>query len=210
MVYYYKVEEKGLVYVALRSTERTLRRCMRKLVRLKKLENITISEICEMSEIGKRTFYRYYADKYALFEDTYIREFYNKLDITDDLGLFEIYQRMAAQMYEEREFFLHALAAKGQNGFWEVISNLVHPHIGKLLTADPYIDRVKDYYIRKDIEVVLQHMEEWLMGGCKVTPEELIEYIRLCNALHGKWQYQVCMGKEPDKYSLEKFKNDEW
>lgn len=196
--------------MALRSTERTLRRCMRKLIRKKNLKNITIGDICETAEIGKRTFYRYYADKYALFEDTYLHEFYNKLDITDDTFIYDIYERIISQMYTEQDFFSHAIVVKEQNGFWELISNLIFPHAEKLLTSDPYIDCAKAYYIRKDIEVCLHLIEEWIIGGYKETPEELFQFIRLCNALHGKWQYQLAMRHEPDEYSLEKFKNDEW
>ncbi len=165
--------------MALKSTQHTLRRCMRKLVRQKKLNNVTINDICEMAEIGKRTFYRYYADKYALFEDTYIKEFYNKLDITEDIYLYDIWERMAAQMYDEREFFSHAIASREQNGFWDIVSNLLLPYIQKLLTSDPYIDRDKEYYIRKDIEITLHHFEGWIENGFRQSPQELVEYIRM-------------------------------
>ena len=42
------------------------------------------------------------------------------------------------------------------------------------------------------------------------SPKELVEYTRMCNALHGKWQYQIATRKTTDVYSLEKFENDEW
>lgn len=196
--------------MALKSTEHTLRRCMRKLIRQKKLNTITITDICEMAQIGKRTFYRYYADKYALFEDTYVKEFYKKLDITEDMYIYDIYERIASQMYDEREFFSHAIVSREQNGFWEVVSNLVFPYAHKQLTSDPYIDRAKEYYIRKDIEITLHHFEEWIQNGFKQSPKELVEYIRMCNALHGKWQYQISTRKTPDIYSLEKFERNEW
>lgn len=195
--------------MALKSTQRTLRRCMRKLIRQKKLNNITINDICEMAEIGKRTFYRYYADKYALFEDTYVKDFYNKLGITEGIDLYEIWERIASQMYDEREFFTHAIASKEQNGFWDIVSNLLLPYVQKLLSSDPYIDRAKEYYIRKDLETTLYHFEAWIQSGFKQSPKELVEYIRLCHAFHGKWQYQVAMGRTPDLYSLKKFEDNE-
>ena len=196
--------------MALKSTERTLRRCMRRLVREKKLKSITVRDICEMAEIGKRTFYRYYSDKYALFEDTYIHEFYNKLNINDDTFIFDIYERIIFQMYSEQEFFLHAIAAKGQNGFWDLVSDLIVPHVEKLLSSDPYIDRAKRYYITTDIKITLHFIEEWILSGYKEKPEEVARFIQLCNALHGKWQYQLAMRHKPDKYSLEKFENNKW
>ena len=196
--------------MALRSTQRTLRRCMRKLIRDKKIDAVTISEICEMGEIGKRTFYRYYPDKYALFEDTYRREFFDKLNIENETGLYEIYRRIAEQMYGDKEFFTHAIACKGQNGFWEIFTNLLYPHSVKMLSTDPSIERDKEFYVKTDIEVTLHLLERWITGGWEQTPEEFVQGLRLGNAIHGKWQYQVAMGKEPDAYSLERFQNDEW
>ena len=92
----------------------------------------------------------------------------------------------------------------------EGASDLIFPYVYKLLTSDPYIDRAKEYYIRKDIEIILYHFEEWIQNGFKQSPKELIEYIRMCHALHGKWQYQVSTRKTPDIYSMEKFVNNEW
>ncbi|MGX8714201.1 MAG: TetR/AcrR family transcriptional regulator C-terminal domain-containing protein [Lachnospiraceae bacterium] len=196
--------------MTLRSTEHTLRRCMRKLMRERYLKNITIADICGMAKIGKRTFYRYYTDKYALFEDTYRKEFYEKLDIDNDTYLYDIYERILCQMYDEPDFFRHAIAIKEQNGFWEIVEELILPLVESKLTSDPYIDKAKEFYIRKDIQVVLHLMEEWILGGYKETPQEVSQFLRLCNAIHGKWEYQVAMNNEPDEYSLEKFKNNEW
>ena len=196
--------------MALKSTERTLRKCMRKLIRKKHLDNITIFEICEAAQIGRRTFYRYYADKYALFEVTYVKEFYNKLGITEDTSFYDIYERTIGQMYEDQDFFLHAIAVKGQNGFWDLYTDLMFPHVVNLLSRDPYIDRAKEYFIRADIGTRLHMIEEWILGGYRESPDEIYRFIRLCGAIHGKWEYQLAMGKEPDKYSLEQYENNEW
>lgn len=196
--------------MALKSTEKTLRRCMRKLIRKKHLDNITISEICDMAQIGRRTFYRYYLDKYALFEDTYVKEFYNKLGITEETNFYEIYMKTIRQMYEEQDFFLHAIAVKGQNGFWDLYTELMFPHVEKLLSKDPYIDHAKEFFIREDIRIRLHLIEEWIQRGYKESPEELYHFIRLCGALHGKWEYQLAMRMEPDEYSLYSFENNEW
>jgi hypothetical protein len=53
-------------------------------------------------------------------------------------------------------------------------------------------------------------VEEWIRGGFSRTPEELVAYIRMCNAIHGKWEYQLAMKQEPDIFSLEKYRQKEW
>jgi AcrR family transcriptional regulator len=183
---------------------------MRKLIREKQLSKINVNEICEMAHISRRTFYRYYPDKYELFTVTYIVEFYNKLNIDDDTFIYDIYEKLVFQMYEEKEFFTHAIAIKGQNGFWKLLIDLILPHVLKNLSTAPYIDRAKEFYAKKDIEVTLHFIEEWINNGYSQTPEELFQFIRLCGALHGKWEYQSAMRHPIDKYSLEKFLNNEW
>ena len=78
-------------------------------------------------------------------------------------------------MYDEQDFFRYAIAVKEQNGFW---------------------DLVEEFYIRKDIQVALHMVQEWILGGYKETPQELSRFLRLCNAIHGKWEYQMAR-REP-------------
>ncbi|MCR4601722.1 MAG: TetR/AcrR family transcriptional regulator [Clostridia bacterium] len=194
----------------LKSTKRTLRRCMHKLVREKKLDHITIAEICEAAGIGRRTFYRYYTDKYVLFEDMYIHYYFNKLELDENSGLYDIYSGLIRQMYDEKELFSHTIKSKGQNGFWELLTKLIYPKINATLTSDPKIDEMKGFYIRRDIEISLHLIELWINRGYDWSPDEMCEYIRFCNAIHGKWEYQLAMKRPPDPYSFDSFKKDEW
>ena len=65
--------------MALESTRITLIRCMRKLVREKSFSKIKVEEICASAHISRRTFYRYYKDKYALLKDVYTDSFFKIL-----------------------------------------------------------------------------------------------------------------------------------
>ena len=183
---------------------------MRKLMREKHLKNITVDEICVLADIGRRTFYRYYLDKYALFEDTYIQEFYSKLGIEDGAYLYDIYGAIVAQMYDEQDFFKHAIAVKEQNGFWDLMSDLIFPRVVSQLSSDPKINKMRDYYVRKDIETALYMIEQWILEGYKESPEQIAKDIRHSSAAHGKWKYQLATKNEPDEYSLEKLENYEW
>lgn len=191
------------------STAQNLRKCMLKLLRKKYLKNITVDEICELAQIGRRTFYGYYHDKYDLFEDTFLKEFYYKLDIKEDDYIFEIFDKILAQIYQEQDFYTHAIAAKEQNGFWELMLDLITPIISNRLTSDSLIDEAKDLYIRSDIRLALNYIERWIKRGYDGSPQEVSDFIRLCYIIHGKWQYQVSKGLEPDEYTLDKFINDE-
>lgn len=196
--------------MSLRSTEQTLRKCMIKLMRKKHLKKITIDNICELAQIGKRTFYRYYHDKYELFEDTYRKEFYEKLGITETEYLFDIFDKILFQINEEKEFYTHAISAKEQNGFWELMLELIVPNIASRVTQDPLIDEAKILFIRNDIKLALFFIERWIRNGYDKSPEEISDFIRMCYIYHGKWQYQTSKGIETDEFSLEKYRNGEY
>lgn len=63
------------------STRITLIHCMRKLLRERSIDSITVSDICESAHIGRRTFYRYYSDKFELMKDVVFNHMYHRLDI---------------------------------------------------------------------------------------------------------------------------------
>lgn len=78
----------------------------------------------------------------------------------------------------------------------DLVEDLILPLVESKLTSDPYIDKAKAFYIRKDIQVALHMVQEWILGGYKETPQELSRFLRLCNAIHGKWEYQMAR-REP-------------
>lgn len=196
--------------MALRSTEQTLRKCMIRLMRKKQLKNIRVEEICELAQIGKRTFYRYYHDKYELFEDTYRKEFYEKLEIGETEYLFDIFDRILNQIYEEKDFYAHAISAKEQNGFWELMLDLIVPNIANRVTQDPLIEEAKARFIKNDIRLALFYIERWIKDGYKMPPEDVSDFIRMCYIYHGKWQYQMSKGVETEDFSLEKYRRGEY
>ena len=107
------------------TTKSMIIRSMLKLVRRKKFSSITISDICEMAGINRRTFYRYYSDKYDLLRDVYVECFFSKKKEARDF--WDLFGMICDQIYSDKSFFRHAFAVKEQNGFWEEIRGLLKP-----------------------------------------------------------------------------------
>lgn len=51
-----------------RYTKMIIRQCFFRLLRQKSISKITVKEICELAQINRSTFYKYYADPYDLLE----------------------------------------------------------------------------------------------------------------------------------------------
>lgn len=62
----------------IQKTRRDLRKSIMDLIKVKSIDSMTVTEICNNALINRMTFYKYYEDKYQLLEDAV-------LDIMDDL-----------------------------------------------------------------------------------------------------------------------------
>ena len=67
-------------------TERAIYRALIELLQKKELEKITVSELAELAEINKATFYLHYADIYTLYQDALARHI---SEMIDELGLLD-------------------------------------------------------------------------------------------------------------------------
>ena len=67
-------------------TERAIYNALIELLQQKELEKITVSELAELAEINKATFYLHYADIYSLYQDALARHISEKIE---ELGLID-------------------------------------------------------------------------------------------------------------------------
>lgn len=183
---------------------------MRRLLRQKPFSEITIQEICEHAHIGRRTFYHHYSDKYALLRDVYLECFFLKLEISESDGFWDVIRAMCFQIYEEQDFFTHAFKVKGQNGFWEETGELLFPYAKRNLPTNLYTDKSCEFYVRGDIYVIFQLIEQWISDGFRKSATEFYEKIKTDFAIHGKWMYQLAMGYSPEEFTPEKLEKKEW
>ena len=59
--------DKKPVDLRIQKTHSALIQALRKLLLEKRFENITVNEICDLAMVRRATFYKHFADKYALF-----------------------------------------------------------------------------------------------------------------------------------------------
>ncbi len=48
------------------NSDKKIKRCFRELLKIKSFDRITVTEICELSDVSRRTFYNHFDDLYAL------------------------------------------------------------------------------------------------------------------------------------------------
>ena len=188
-----------------KTTRMLLVRAMLKLVRTQKFSSITVDDICEKSEVSRRTFYRYYSDKHALLKDVYVQCFFSKIQIDEDMDPWDIVQAICEQVYTDKKFFTHSFEVKGQNGFWEEVQNILLPHFMRGLPSYEGADNMRDFFTSTDITRILTLIEEWIREGMQISPKEFASALRTSYIVYSTWMYDVASGKPITQFSDEIF-----
>lgn len=101
------------------SIRRALSRGMKTLMSQKAFDRITVSDICRASAVSRRTFYRYFQDKYDLLNFVHYDEFSRFFEDKQTAHALEIYPAACRHMYENRMFYVNAFSVTGQGSFRE-------------------------------------------------------------------------------------------
>lgn len=183
------------------TTRSALVRSMLRLVREKKFTDITVEEICARSNISRRSFYRYYSDKYALLKDVYLECFFSKIEISENDDFWDIFAKICEQIYSDKKFFKHAFEVKGQNGFWEEASNILTPYYMREAPSLDFLNDIKEYFVVTDLERLFHLIEHWINSGLKENAKKFSEYIRANYYIYGLWNAQLASRQERSTFT---------
>ncbi|MCI6094601.1 MAG: TetR/AcrR family transcriptional regulator [Clostridium sp.] len=140
----------------------------------KKLEQITVSDICKAADINRSTFYANFMDVYDLADK--LRE---KLE-AEVAELYSGERAMQVNSHDYLKLFHHIynnqvlystyfkLGYDGQNKIMQYDTHLAEKRFG---------NRFIDYHIEFFRQGLNAIIKKWLAGGCKETPEEMMEIV---------------------------------
>lgn len=187
--------------MSIEASKFNLKKTMHKLMKRKSLTDITVTELCEISGVGRRSFYRYYFDKYDLLQDLYYDFFFSKIKINPDENFWDIVHQMIYQIYDDQDFFRHAFKVVEQNGFWEEAEKLLVPLLYKELPKQtiPEYDELARFYTAEDVNTLLKLIVKWNNNN-PCPPDEFAYKLQISFAIRGKWLYELAMKYELKDY----------
>lgn len=185
----------------------SLIRAMLKCVREDHFADITVKNVCERSNVSRRTFYRYYPDKEALLRDVFVECFFSKIHAEEDDDFWDLFAKVCEQIYSDPPFFRHALEAKGQNGFWDEVSAILSPYYSQHSPSYDFLIEMKDFYISTDISRLLVLIENWIKSGMTISPYEFAYSMRVSYYIYGLWTSQIAAKQEVTEFSSEVYEN---
>lgn len=159
-----------------KNSKMLLASALKELMTKKKLKNITIQEICQVSNLNRRTFYYYFLDKQDLVNWIYKDEIIKSLSTVDPKKHWSEGTLVVLNgLKENKTFYLNALTTEGQNCFAEclfeetlknfhtLINNL---HNEKHFDSETY-DFVTKFYAYSFTYMTI----DWIKAGMVDTPE---------------------------------------
>ncbi len=145
-------------------TKRALASTMKELMEAKPFSKISVSDICEVCGMHRKSFYYHFKDKYDLVNWIFYHDFI-ELTVRDEPPTFtELYRRLCIYFYENRVFYRNALSVAGQNSFGEYYQELFEASVKAYLEDDypdnEHLDLIAAYYSQLSLAALTKWLDE--------------------------------------------------
>ena len=161
-------------------TKNALAASMKKLMRMRPFEKISVSDICNDCGINRKSFYYHFRDKYDLVNWIFYVGFIEELNLTSYDNGWQLMEDMCGYFYREKEFYRAALKIEGQNSFKDYLIDTV-TSIAEFFMQDimPHNDD-DNFFISFVTDALLTSIVRWLSDGYdhEMDAQEFLSKIR--------------------------------
>jgi Transcriptional regulator len=169
-------------------TKQKLAMSLKKLMKKKAFDKITVSELLKDCDITRPTFYYHFQDIYALMEWMFETEAIELLKRSSDLMTWDDGMLMLSRYVKDNDkVCLCAYNSLGRKTleriFFQdtkaVMKNFIDILLKEISAKPEHVEFIADFYTMAFVSC----LAKWLSDGLKQTPEELIELIDI--TMHG-------------------------
>lgn len=153
---------------------------MKRLMRQKPFEKISVSDICSDCGINRKSFYYHFRDKYDLVNWIFYVGFMTELDVSHYENGWELLEEACKYFYRERVFYRAALQIEGQNSFKDYLIETAEP-VARFFTQDILAESEDSAFdIAFLSDALLTGIVRWLSGGYdhEMDAEEFLGHIK--------------------------------
>lgn len=164
-------------------TLRVIREAFISLLIKKSVEKISVGELCELADVNRSTFYRHYADVYALLDE--ISEEYFRLLFSDTIHADDRRGNFAEMGYnlilkalsvteENREMYLMLLDKQPAAWFQKRLHDAA---VELFLSNAKQISAETSLHYQYLISGILGIWQAWLRSGCELSQKQVAEIV---------------------------------
>jgi len=194
--FYYEGFEMNKRPELVAQTKRNISEAFWNLYKYKRIEQISVSEICKTAGYNRTTFYKYFSDPYDVLnklEEKIIGEFSRKIHISFQSQKNEAdFIEMMASLYCEKGDYLGVLLSEHGDPFFTLkIKKKMSSLLLKQFTLEES-DPNTEYIVEFGMSSIIGTLTHWFNRGMNVPAEDLATLLRtmLTSAVQ---QYQVRM-----------------
>lgn len=151
-----------------RQTKKMLQTTVLSLLQQKKIDTITVTEVCKKADVNRTTFYRYYDDVYMCV-DTIETEFLNSIDIPQDASAVEGLEKLLEGFYHNPQIS-NLVFVEGSTK----LLDKMHHSVEQSRERPTVFSEYQETYIMLGMQGILK---QWVKTGMKKTPEQLTQII---------------------------------
>lgn len=164
-----------------RLTKRLLRESMLELLREKPMEYITVKELCECAELNRSTFYAYYTDVPALYQEMggeLADALLEQINAINQGGKIDT-EPMLSYIRDNRELFhLLVYREKYLNANQPVQRQIIQGYLGLAPNLVlPCGEEEREYFLQYLYMGGTGVIHRWVQNGCDLPPEQVARLI---------------------------------
>ena len=166
-----------------RYTKETLRKSLLELMGERPIERITVTDICRTAGINRGTFYKHYADPYALLsqiQDELYRSIQKSVmkTVAENANA-SVLEEIFSAIAENGDLCRVLLSENGDKAFLRKVMNIAHDRMTANwktafeLKSTEDVDMIYAFIANGSVAVI----QNWVAGGLKRTPKEMARFI---------------------------------
>ena len=168
-------------------TKKALASALKDLMSRTPYAKISVSDICELCEMNRKSFYYHFKDKEDLVNWIFDVEFVTLSQTDPEIAPWESIERIVEYFYENRTFYKKVLRIECQNSFSDHFRELCTPVLKERMKTVFKTSEVTDFQVNFIVDGIICALKRWLTGAECMPPEEFIEQLQSCiklSAIH--------------------------
>ncbi|MGN0361223.1 MAG: TetR/AcrR family transcriptional regulator C-terminal domain-containing protein [Bilifractor sp.] len=166
-------------------TKNALASSMKKLMKEKVFEKISVIDICEGCGMNRKSFYYHFKDKYDLVNWIFYTDFIKTASKRSYSDGWDLLTALVELFSNDRAFYKAALEIEGQNSFRDYFYEATVPIFSMFSDSSESDNAAFDTHYLTDVFLVI--MYRWLSEEKNQTPEEFIRRLKQVLVNIGKY-----------------------
>lgn len=161
-------------------TKMALANALKELIKDRPFSKISVSDICALCRISRKSFYYHFKDKYDLMNWIYYTEFIAIADQREYTSGWDWLNDLCAYFYENREFYQRTFNVIGQNSFSEYFRNIVAMIMNDLMEGIYDKNDPIDFYVGFYTDAFYCAIKKWMLGKDSMSADTFVQRLKDC------------------------------